>query len=131
MPGYISLEQARLQALEHARDNTDFYGPRYRNKRLRLGASISGTVFDAYTGKPLADVKVQRDFIEGGPYGSTLTDGLRRYAFSELSPGEYHVWTDAMDRGYAEQYYSGRVFWASPTWSPCRAQEIRPESISP
>ena len=32
--GYISLEQARVQAIEHARDNTDFYGPRYRNKRL-------------------------------------------------------------------------------------------------
>ena len=26
---YISLAQARLLAMEHARDNTDFYGPRY------------------------------------------------------------------------------------------------------
>ena len=32
--GYISLEQARVLAIEHARDNTDFYGPRYRNRRL-------------------------------------------------------------------------------------------------
>ncbi|MCH8207010.1 MAG: carboxypeptidase regulatory-like domain-containing protein, partial [Chloroflexi bacterium] len=34
VPGYISLEQARVLAIEHARDNTDFYGPRYRNRRL-------------------------------------------------------------------------------------------------
>ena len=27
--GYISLDQARVQALEHARDNTEFYGGEY------------------------------------------------------------------------------------------------------
>ena len=27
--GYISLDQARVRAMEHARDNRDFYGPRY------------------------------------------------------------------------------------------------------
>ena len=32
--GYISLEQARLLAIQHARDNTDFYGPRYANVAL-------------------------------------------------------------------------------------------------
>ena len=32
--GYISLEQARVLAIEHARDNTDFYGSRYRSRRL-------------------------------------------------------------------------------------------------
>tara|TARA_B100000315_G_scaffold145098_1_gene134046 strand:+ start:3463 stop:3741 length:279 start_codon:yes stop_codon:yes gene_type:complete len=26
--GYISLDQARVLAIEHARDNRDFYGPR-------------------------------------------------------------------------------------------------------
>lgn len=29
-PGYISLDQARVMAIQHARDNTEFYGPRYR-----------------------------------------------------------------------------------------------------
>ena len=28
--GYIGLDQARIQAIEHARDNTDFYGPKYK-----------------------------------------------------------------------------------------------------
>jgi hypothetical protein len=32
--GYISLDQARVLALRHARDNTDFYGPRYANREL-------------------------------------------------------------------------------------------------
>ncbi|MCI0794731.1 MAG: hypothetical protein J4O03_14810, partial [Chloroflexi bacterium] len=27
--GYISLDQARLRAIQHARENTDIYGPRY------------------------------------------------------------------------------------------------------
>ena len=32
--GYISLEQARVLAIEHARDNTDFYGSKYQNLQL-------------------------------------------------------------------------------------------------
>ena len=32
--GYISLDQARLRAMQHARDNTDFYGRRYARREL-------------------------------------------------------------------------------------------------
>ena len=32
--GYISLEQARLRAMQHARDNPDFYGRRYAQRDL-------------------------------------------------------------------------------------------------
>ena len=32
--GYISLDQARVLAVEHARDNTDFYGRRYAGRAL-------------------------------------------------------------------------------------------------
>jgi ABC-type transport system substrate-binding protein len=32
--GYISLEQARVLAMRHARDNTDFYGPAYSRTNL-------------------------------------------------------------------------------------------------
>ena len=32
--GYITLEQARILAIQHARDNTDFYGPTYRGVNL-------------------------------------------------------------------------------------------------
>ena len=34
--GYISLEQARVLAMRHARDNADFYGPAYANINLVL-----------------------------------------------------------------------------------------------
>ena len=32
--GYISLDQARVRAIEHARDNREFYGPRYSRGEL-------------------------------------------------------------------------------------------------
>ena len=32
--GYISLEQARLHAIQHARDNQAFYGSRYARREL-------------------------------------------------------------------------------------------------
>ena len=32
--GYISLDQARVRAMEHARDNRDFYGRRYARREL-------------------------------------------------------------------------------------------------
>ena len=31
---YISLDQARVLAMEHARDNRDIYGRRYRRREL-------------------------------------------------------------------------------------------------
>ena len=31
---YISLDQARVRAIEHARDNREFYGPRYASRDL-------------------------------------------------------------------------------------------------
>ena len=33
-PRNISLEEARALAIEHARDNTEFYGSRYAKRRL-------------------------------------------------------------------------------------------------
>lgn len=32
--GYIGLNQARVLAMEHARDNQDFYGRRYQHAQL-------------------------------------------------------------------------------------------------
>ena len=32
--GYISLDQARVLAIQHARDNTDFYGSKFRGRQL-------------------------------------------------------------------------------------------------
>ena len=32
--GYVSLDQARVLAIRHARDNTDFYGPRFADREM-------------------------------------------------------------------------------------------------
>ena len=41
--GYISLDQARVSAIQHARDNRDFYGRGYANRELtaRQGAGVT------------------------------------------------------------------------------------------
>ena len=40
--GYISLDQARVLALRHARDNPDFYGSRYARRELAWEVSSAG-----------------------------------------------------------------------------------------
>ena len=47
--GYIGLDQARVQAIEHARDNTDFYGARFEGVDLvweLLSADESDDYYD-------------------------------------------------------------------------------------
>ena len=44
---YIGLDQARVQAIEHARDNTDFYGPEYQGIRF-VWEVISAEESDEY-----------------------------------------------------------------------------------
>ena len=78
---------------------------------LSVGASISGTVIDADTGTPLANVEVQRDLDEAGAFWTTITDGAGRYLLSGLAPGAYRIWVNATDQGYIEQYYSDRLLW--------------------
>ena len=46
--GYISLDQARVLAVEFARDNTDFYGRRYRGRTLVWEVTSSEETEDYY-----------------------------------------------------------------------------------
>ena len=46
--GYISLDQARVLALQHARDNRDFYGRRYANQDLVWEVVASTETEDYY-----------------------------------------------------------------------------------
>ena len=50
--GYISLEQARVQAIRHARDNTEFYGPTYS------GTSLVWEVISQDEGEDYYDIKL-------------------------------------------------------------------------
>ncbi len=44
--GYISLDQARVLAMRHARENTDLYGRRYRNRELVWEVTSAGSEED-------------------------------------------------------------------------------------
>lgn len=50
--GYISLEQARVQAMEHAQGDPSFYGRRYR------GVTLAHQVVDAQEGEDYYDIKL-------------------------------------------------------------------------
>ena len=46
--GYISLEQARVLAMRHAQDNTDFYGHTYAKIKLVWEVIVSEEGEDYY-----------------------------------------------------------------------------------
>ena len=50
--GYISLDQARVRAMEYVRDNQDFYGPKYS------GMSLAWEVIDASESEDYYDIRL-------------------------------------------------------------------------
>ena len=46
--GYIFLDQARVPAIQHARDNRDFYGPNYARRELVWDVSSAEESEDYY-----------------------------------------------------------------------------------
>ena len=72
--------------------------------------TVSGTVTDAQTGEPLADICVEvatRDF--SGASGSGCTDESGGYTTSPLPPGDYVVrFLDESDAGYLGEHYDNQ-----------------------
>ena len=58
--GYIGLDQARLLAIEHARDHTDFYGPSY------AGVNLAWEVLSAEESEDYYDIRLS--FRPAGRY---------------------------------------------------------------
>lgn len=76
--------------------------------------SVAGTVTDAATTNPVANVEVcafrYAYFRDEGL--CTTTDGSGSYALSSLEAGEYHVWFHpASSTSYAYQYYHDASTW--------------------
>ncbi len=88
------------------------------NAELRRGAMIEGTVRDAATGQPLADIAVEL-WIEGESGWSqaafAFTDPDGRYRFAPLWPGTYVVQFWDMDGNYADQYFDGATVFGDAT----------------
>lgn len=72
---YIGLDQARVQAIEHARDNTDFYGPEYQGIRF-VWEVISAEESDEY-------YEIRLSFRPSGRYRGE--PGIEQ--FIKLNPG--------------------------------------------
>ena len=107
--GYIGLDQARIQAIEHARDNTGFYGPAYAGVRLVwevVSAQESDDYYDIrlsfrpsgrYRGDPgveqlifdkTGDLRVRQMLDEPTELGETVASAASGPAVAAASPDE-------------------------------------------
>ena len=77
------------------------------NSEVQDYASISGRIYRADNGKPIAGANV----VVNGPHGGTLgafhavTDTKGRYTVTNLKPGESGLSVEA--KGYVTRYYDG------------------------
>ena len=77
--GYISLEQARVLAIRHARDNTDFYGPRY------AGINLVWEVISEEDGEDYYDIRLS--FRPAGRFRGE--PGVEQFVIDKLGNIEY------------------------------------------
>jgi hypothetical protein len=78
---------------------------------LSPGATISGRITDADTGRPIAGVSISADNDGGGPgaWGDSDVDGA--YTLKGVAPGTYRI--SARDEGgsYIQQFFDGAIYW--------------------
>ena len=82
--GYISLEQARVLAIRHARDNMDFYGPRYS------GINLVWEVISQEDGEEYYDIRVS--FRPAGRFRGE--PGVEQFVIDKLGNIEYRQMLD-------------------------------------
>ena len=86
--------------------------PVFTTGSMVLGASISGRVTDAETGRPLANVEVRgENVLDGGPGESDGTGDDGRYILLGLAPGSYRIKVETEETAYVELYYNNRLGW--------------------
>ena len=86
--------------------------PANRTGGMVLGATISGRVTDAVSGRPLSNVEIRGDnVLRDAPGGNARTGDEGRYTLRGLAPGTYRIWAEAPDESYIEQYYNNRRGW--------------------
>ena len=74
---------------------------------LRLGTTISGRVFDAETGLPLANIHIRADNVFGKSGASEDTDADGRYILQAIAPGTYRIKAEGERKGYIRTFYDG------------------------
>ena len=79
---------------------------------LKLGATISGKVFDEETGLPIPGVDINAESAyEDGLYSYANTDSLGRYTLRGVAPGTYRIKAGWNERGYIQEFYQDKSSW--------------------
>jgi PKD repeat protein len=77
---------------------------------------IAGTVTSASSGKPLEQIKVCAQAVNGGYAGDCgATNSSGEYTIAPLTTGEYTVEFSSGEGAYATQYYNGKATLATAT----------------
>ena len=80
------------------------------NAVLQAGGTVSGTVEDATTSAPLADICVDVYGVNGTTSsGYSCTNSSGNYSIGGLETGSYQVYFYDPDNVYESQYYNGQV----------------------
>ena len=75
-----------------------------------LGASITGRVTDAESGRPLANVEVWgENVLDGGQNAHARAGDDGKYILRGLAPGSYRIQVEADETAYIQQYYNVRL----------------------
>lgn len=80
---------------------------------LSRGTTISGTVTDADTGRPLSKVSIEAYNVRDGGSGSySETDADGRYVLQGLAPGRYRIEAETRNQqGYVRENYDDQLSW--------------------
>lgn len=90
-----------------------------------FGATISGRVTDAESGRPLANVEVRgENVLDRGPGANARAGDDGRYILRGLAPGSYRILAEADEAAYIQQYYNNRLGWDSADVVVVRAAEV-------
>ena len=77
---------------------------------LGRGATVSGRVTDAATGRPVAGIGVRAAPVDGGRHEWAYTESDGTYALRGLPPSSFYLSTaNGGEHGYVEQFYDGHV----------------------
>ena len=79
---------------------------------MSRGATISGAVIDAETGRPIANVEIEaQSVVDGGPNSYTSTDADGRYTLRGVAPGSYRIKTWTNSQNYVHEFYGDTFNW--------------------